>query len=82
MDGLLLLRNGFRLRRRFTVRTPDAQRIHPIFQHAPADTQLAGSVSLHIIILFQRIQDDFTFEFHDGFFQRQPSGQAFSVEKD
>jgi hypothetical protein len=31
---------------------------------------LGGRVSLHIIILFQRIQDDLTFEFHDGFFQR------------
>ena len=75
-DPFLFWRQGFRLRRRFTVWTTDTQRIHTIFQHSPADAELGGRVSLHIIILFQRVQDDFTLELHDGFFQRQASRQG------
>ena len=58
------------------VGATDTQGIHPVLQHAPADTELGGGVGLNVVIFFQCIEDDLPFKFHHGFLEREASGKG------
>ena len=59
---------GFRFRSGCViVRATDSQRIHPVLEHPPADPELGGGVGLDVVVLFQGVKNDFSFEFHHGF---------------
>ena len=73
---MLFLHQGFWLGSRFTIGATDAQRIHPVLEHTPADTELGGGVILNVVIFFQRIEDDLAFKFQNGFLERETSSQG------
>src|SRR5690349_1156152 len=79
---VLFLHRCLRLRRRgVVVRTADAQGIHAVFQHATADTELGRGMCLDVVVLLERIENDLTLEFHDGFFQRKAAGERVVSER-
>ena len=69
--------------RRFGVLTlligsADSQGVHAIFQHPAADSQHVGGMCLYVGGSFKGVQDNFAFEFHHGFFERQPTARVSS----
>ena len=58
------------------VRATDAEGVHSVFQHPPADSEQVRGVSLYVIGSFQRVKDDFPFKLHYGFFKRHPTGEG------
>lgn len=52
-----------------TIGPADPQGVHAILEHATADSQHGGRMSLYVCRSLERIQNDFAFELHDGFLQ-------------
>ena len=74
---MLFLQGRFGLGRRgVVIRAADTERIHPVLEHSTADPELGRRMGLHVIVLLQCIENDFSFEFHDRLFEREPACQG------
>ena len=77
---VLFLHYGWRFDADLLIGSADSQRVHAVFQHPAADSQQIGGMGLDVVRSFEGIQDDFALEFHDGFFERQPTGEGVVAE--
>ena len=62
------------------IGSADPQRVHAIFEYSAADSQQVGGMGLDVVRSFEGIQDNFSLKFHDGFFERQSSGESVVAE--
>ena len=52
------------------IGSADPQRVHAVFEYPAADSQQVGGMGLDVVRSFEGIQDNFSLEFHHGFFER------------
>jgi hypothetical protein len=62
------------------IGSADSQRVHTVFQHPAAYSQESGGMSLDVVGSFKGIQYNFSFEFHHGLLERQPSSERVIAE--
>src|SRR5262245_16403208 len=77
---VLFLHYGRRLDTDFVIGSADPQGVHAVLQHSAADSQQIGGMGLDIVCSFKGIQDNFTFEFHHGLFERQSAREGVVAE--
>ena len=54
---------------RFLLGAADSQRVHTVLEHPAADSQQVRRMGLDVVRSFEGIQDNFSLEFHHGFFE-------------
>ena len=69
-----------RLTAALLVRPADSQRVHAVLEHPAANSQEVGGMGLNVVGPFEGVQNNFSLEFHHGFFERQSPGKGVVAE--